>query len=202
MSGTDDLATRLDEAWALVTGAARNRRSPCHTPVVATVDPSGLPQLRVMVLREAIPESRLLRFHTDVRSHKISQLGQSNAVSVLLYDAALNVQLRLSGSAQIVTDGQDIDDIWHDAERYARRCYMAEAAPGSVADGPTSGLPSWVQGIKPEESDLVPARANFAVLRVTIDRIDWLYLATTGHRRAAWDYDTGAHKWSGRWLIP
>jgi pyridoxamine 5'-phosphate oxidase len=199
---SETLEQRFLEAWALILDGATNRRSPCHTPVVATIDKSGLPQQRVMVLRAADQGKRLLRFHTDARAHKVNELTASNALSILLYDTQAKVQLRLSGTGSIRTEGEDIDTIWQDADRFARRCYMTEAVPGSVASIPTSGLPAWVQGIKPEEADLVPARANFAILLAEIKRIEWLYLATTGHRRARWDWDDEMQIWGGCWLIP
>jgi pyridoxamine 5'-phosphate oxidase len=198
----ETLEQRFGGAWALILEGATNRRSPCHTPVVATIGENGSPQQRVMVLRAADQDTRLLRFHTDVRAHKVNELTASNALSILLYDAEAKVQLRLSGVGHVRAESSDVDAIWQETDRFARRCYMAEAAPSSIASGPTSGLPDWVQGIKPEEADLIPARANFAILLAEVNRIEWLYLAATGHRRARWDWDDGAQVWNGCWLIP
>jgi pyridoxamine 5'-phosphate oxidase len=198
----ESLEQRFAEAWSLILDGATNRRSPCHTPVIASIGNDGRPQLRVMVLRAADRDARQLRFHTDFRANKVAELSERSALSVLMYDAEAKVQLRLSGVGYVRTEGADIDVIWHDADRFARRCYMAEAAPGSIASGPTSGLPDWVQGIKPDEADLMPARVNFAIMLAEITRIEWLYLATTGHRRARWDWNDAAQVWNGRWLVP
>jgi pyridoxamine 5'-phosphate oxidase len=199
---TETLELRLNEAWALILDGANNRHSPCHTPVIATTGADGSLQQRVMVLRSADNDTRQLRFHTDIRAHKVNEISASNTVSILFYDAAAKVQLRLSGIGKTRTEGADIDTIWQKADRFARRCYMAEPAPGSVADEPTSGLPKWVQGIKPEEVDLVHARVNFAILHIEINRIEWLYLAATGHRRARWEWNSEMRIWDGRWLVP
>jgi pyridoxamine 5'-phosphate oxidase len=198
----ESLEQRFAEAWSLILDGATNRRSPCHTPVIASIGNDGLPQLRVMVLRAADRDARQLRFHTDIRANKVAELSDRSALSVLMYDAEAKVQLRLSGRGHVRTDGADIDAIWHEADRFARRCYLAEAAPGSISSEPTSGLPEWVQGIKPEEADLVTARANFAIVLAEIDRLEWLYLATTGHRRARWEWDDVARRWDGCWLVP
>jgi pyridoxamine 5'-phosphate oxidase len=198
----ESLEQRFAEAWSLILDGATNRRSPCHTPVIASIGNDGLPQLRVMVLRAADRDARQLRFHTDIRANKVAELSDRSALSVLMYDAEAKVQLRLSGAGHVRTDGADIDGIWHEADRFARRCYLAEAAPGSISSEPTSGLPEWVQGIKPEEADLVTARANFAIVLAEIGRLEWLYLATTGHRRARWDWDDAAQVWNGCWLVP
>jgi hypothetical protein len=41
---------------------------------------------------------------------------------------------------------------------------------------------------------------NFAVLMATVDRVEWLYLAIEGHRRARWTWSEGG--WQGTWLAP
>jgi pyridoxamine 5'-phosphate oxidase len=199
---TETLNQRFLEAWELILDGVSNRHSPNHTPVVATIGAGGLLRQRVMVLRAADKQKRQLRFHTDVRAIKVADLTASGVLSILLYDKETKVQIRLSGIGRIQTKGADIDIIWHEADRFARRCYLAEAAPGSVASEPISGLPDWVKGIKPEEADLIPARANFAVLLAEIKCVEWLYLATTGHRRARWDWDDTAQAWNGCWLTP
>ncbi len=198
----NDLNLSLDHAWSLLEAGAKDRRSPLHTPTVSTLDLNGAPQSRILVLRQANKVQRQLRFNTDKRSPKVAEITADNRMSVLLYDAEAKVQLRLSGCAHIVTDGQHVDEIWHAADRFARRCYMANAAPSSIADAPTSGLPQSVEGRKPEEAELIPARANFALLQFEVQMIDWLYLATQGHRRAVYRFDKTAQSWLGDWAIP
>jgi len=57
-----------------------------------------------------------------------------------------------------------------------------------------------VEGRKPEEADLVPARANFALVLVDVMQIDWLHLAQDGHRRAVFTLREAA--WCGEWRVP
>ena len=198
----DDLGLSFDKAWDVIEPGASKRTSPAHTPVVGTTDSAGRPQLRVMVLRNADRGSRLLRFHTDLRSAKVAEIGGVCAASVLMYDPAEKLQLRLSGTVSIAVDGGDIDDAWNESTTFARRCYLAEAAPGAQTIGPTSGLPDWIEGKQPVEADLTDARTNFAVLWFEVQILEFLYLANAGHRRAKWDWDDTASLWSGRWLIP
>jgi hypothetical protein len=49
---------------------------------------------------------------------------------------------------------------------------------------------------------LLPARENFALLRITIKFVDWLYLAHTGHVRAQFTRSDDGAEWSGRWVAP
>ena len=178
-----DLSDALDGAWQLLVRGAADRRSPVHTPVVSSVDAAGRPDARVMVLRQADRAAARLRFHTDARSPKCAALDGA-AVHVLGYHPGAAVQLRVSGTARVASAGAQVDAIWAASTTFARRCYLTEAAPGSALPAPGSGLPEWVEGRKPSETDLVPARANFALVLIDVDAIDWLHLAQTGHRRA------------------
>jgi pyridoxamine 5'-phosphate oxidase len=195
----NDLALSLDKAWSVIEPGISNRTSAAHTPVVATVNSSGIPQQRVMVLRAADRNNRRLRFHTDARAAKNRQCGQA---SVLMYDAQEKVQIRLEGLTLAQTVGDDVDSAWQNSTTFARRCYMAEVEPGSPVALPMSGLPEWIEGKQPVEEQLASYRANFALLWFDIQSIEWLYLANTGHRRAKWDWNDAISGWSGRWLVP
>lgn len=194
---TGDLADALDTAWRLLVRGGADRRSPLHTPVVASIA-DGAPDARVMVLRNADRAAASLRFHTDARSPKCAALDGA-PVSVLAYHPGEAVQLRVGGTARIVRDGAMVDAIWAQSTPFARRCYLVEAAPGAPLPGPGSGLPGWVEGHKPTEADLLPARANFAILSIDVTRIDWLHLAQAGHRRALFSVTNG---WQGEWRVP
>lgn len=197
----NDLGLSLDAARMLIITGAQDRHSAAHVPIVATIDDHGAPSQRVMILRECDWENRRLRFHTDIRSDKVAQIGGNIAASVLIYDEAAKLQLRMTGTAQIVT-GPGTQPAWQQSAPFARRCYMADRAPGGVSSVPTSGLPAWIEGIKPSEEQLAPARENLALLHVTFRRIDWLYLAHAGHRRAVFEWNDTADAWHGQWLVP
>ena len=180
-----------DDIVRLLKDAASNRKSPMHTPVVATGDADA----RIMVLREFDEEARTLRFHTDARAPKTEVIGDGAPVGVLLYDREEKVQLRCRGRARIETDTQIADEAWSASDTYARRCYLGDP-PGCPSDEPTSGLPDWVEGERPTEEQLASVRDNFAVLIVELDTVDWYCLASDGHRRAI--FEDGR----GRWLTP
>lgn len=190
---TDDLASlRADVAAQLLAGA-RDRRSALHTPAVATANAD----VRIMVLRAFDPESWTLRFHTDARSPKLAALAAEPEVGVLFYDPAAKLQLRCRGQGRAEAEGPIADAAWNSAGEYARRCYLAEAPPGSVLASPGSGLPQAFEGVRPNAAQLAPARPNFAVLLVALRVVDWLYLAHDGHRRA--QFDVGG---AGQWVVP
>jgi hypothetical protein len=196
----DERDTILADAWALLKAGAASRHSAAHHPVVATLTADGLPDQRVMILRAADRAASALRFHTDTRSPKVTQIAAGAPVHVLVYEPAAKTQLRLSGTVRVDTDSPAADAAWAESTTFARRCYMAEAAPGTICDEATSGLPHWIEGQQPSEDQVAPARKNFAILLVTIDRIDWLYLANSGHRRALLAHSGTA--WAGQWVVP
>ena len=197
----DNLELSLTELQRVVEDGVHNRRSAAHHPVVANLDRTGLPQQRILILRDCNWGNRQLRFHTDSRSDKVSQYGERAETSVLIYDEPAKIQIRLSGLARMGDDdGSDI--AWGCSTPFARRCYMAVDAPGSIAEQPTSGLPDWIAGKQPDEEQLASVRENFATLIVTVKTAEWLYLANAGHRRARWQWNETTQNWSGDWLIP
>ena len=176
---------------------ANSRKSPMHSPVLVTADA----QARVLVLRDFDSESMMLRFHTDARSPKVSAIAANPSVTILAYDPDAKVQLRIAGTARIERTSDTAQSSWNASNNFARRCYLAEAAPGSESNRAVSGLPEWADGILPTDEQIAPARENFAILLVQICEVDWLYLAHGGHRRAKIRFiDGGAGDFS--WVVP
>lgn len=189
----------LDEArrdWlGRLARAPRDRRCAMHTPVVVSAPADA----RVMVLRAFDQERALLRFHTDTRSPKVAAIAADPRMAVLFYDKSAKVQIRARGFGRVEAEGPVADAAWAAGTNFARRCYLGEG-PGSLSDGPSSGLPPEFEGVEPDEAQLVPARANFAVLLIELVEVDWLYLAHTGHVRA--QFTRASDAWEGRWVTP
>jgi 3-hydroxyisobutyrate dehydrogenase len=177
--------------------APRDRKAPMHTPVIVTGDVDA----RVMVLRAFDSQGWTLRLHTDARAPKAQALASDPRVAALFYDKGAKVQIRARGTGAILTQGGEVDAAWGSSTNFARRCYLGEG-PGARAAGPTSGLPPEFEGVEPDEAQLVPARANFALLKITLTALDWLYLAHTGHVRAQFARSAAGAAWEGRWVAP
>jgi pyridoxamine 5'-phosphate oxidase len=190
----------LADIWMRLVRGGADRRSPFHTPVVASLDSNGMPQQRVMVLRKCVEADATMRFHTDLRSTKVSEIGDSARVSVLGYDATAKIQIRASGRAIVSDAGEVADAAWAASSSSSRRCYLTRYAPGSLTEKPISGLPASLESRVPERSETEAGRTNFAVLMITLDTLEWLYLAHDGHVRARFAQVDGA--WKGQWLIP
>lgn len=196
----DDLEAARAALWMRLGRAVRDRRSPWHTPVVATTTAEGEPRARVMVLRAVEVDSGRFRLHTDARAAKVAELAASPRAALLFYDAGARLQLRVEGRAWIETGTGLAEAAWAATRPFSRRCYTAPVAPGTESDQPTSGLPAELETREPSLAESEAGRPNFAILRVEAERLEFLHLAVTGHRRGRFDRDgTG---WTGRWLIP
>ena len=177
--------------------APRDRKAPMHTPVIVTGDVDA----RVMVLRAFDASAWTLRLHTDARAPKAQVIAADPRVAVLFYDKGAKIQIRARGTGAILREGAEVDAAWGASTNFARRCYLGDG-PGSGSDAPTSGLPPEFEGLDPDDAQLVPARENFALLKITLTALDWLYLAHTGHVRAQFTRAAADAAWEGRWVSP
>ena len=186
----NDLDATLAEAWRLLTRGAVDRRSPVHTPCVATVGLDGLPKLRTVVLRHTDPILRRLRFHTDRRSGKLAEFAANAAVQVLGYDPARKIQLRVSGTAHPHHADDYAHAAWQRSQAQSQLCYRQNAAPGTPASDAVAAL-------APAAHD---GEDNFTAVEIAVTEIEWLYLAAQGHRRARFTWrDNHLHS---EWLAP
>lgn len=180
----------LAEAFRLLSRGVADRRSPFHTPTLATRAPDGAPDLRTVVLRGFDPATRLLRIHTDRRSAKAAAIAADPRTALHGYDAGAQVQIRIGGVATLHLDDAIAEAAWAASREMSRMCYATPHAPGApVAEPP------------PAPQDAVSGRANFAAVTLRIDTLDWLLLAAAGHRRArfAWAPDGTL---SASWVAP
>ena len=184
------LATALD----LFGHAVGDRHSPFHTPTVGTVTRDGVPSVRTVVLRRFDPDQRRLGFNTDRRSHKIDEIAFTPRVGVHVYDRDRKIQVRLAGQAAVHWTDSVADQAWAASRPFSRACYRIEPGTGSViGDGGAFVIP------EPRQDD--HGRDQFAAVSVTFDRLEWLYLAASGHRRAefVWNADGVL---DANWLAP
>ena len=185
----DNLDAAYEHAWSLLMRGGVDRRSPFHTPTVATIGIDGRPRLRTVVLRHASATTQLLRFHTDIRSDKVQELGRDARVALHFYDATAKIQVRVEGEARVEANGPTADEAWANSQRMSRVCYGTAPAPGSKIDA-GDGF------VLPQTDDAVAlGRVHFCVVLVHAATLEWLYLASEGHRRASFDERSGARVW-------
>lgn len=187
----DDLDATLAEVWRLLSRGVADRRSPFHTPAVATVAADGAPSVRTVVLRGVDPMLRAIRFHTDIRSRKFGEIASQPRVALLGYDPGHKIQLRLAGYATAHTGPADQAAVaaWAATRDRSRVCYMQAVAPGEAMPAGAVAEPALADGFQ-----------NFVAVTVEVDEIEWLYLAHPGHRRARFAWPGG--RLEATWLAP
>jgi pyridoxamine 5'-phosphate oxidase len=189
-----DFPSILNQAWQLLRRGVADRRHGFHTAVVANVETDGRPRSRVVILRKADAEAKVLRYHTDIRSAKWQGLTKQPAVSVLFYDAGDRVQLRVDGEAKLHHDDDVAKAAWGSSKQMSKVCYGSAPAPGSeIASFADFSLP-----IADDVGAIESGYVNFGAVVIHIQTIEWLSLKVRGNRRAVFDLRTNQAKW----LVP
>lgn len=195
----DDLDAIFDDAWMRLVRGAKDRRSPFHTPVIATTGTDGVRQ-RVMVLRGADPAAATLRFHTDNRSAKVAQIGEGARASVLGYDTGARIQISLSGTLA-PADPERVAAAWAGTALTSRRAYLCDPGPGTPIGAASSGLPETLLDRAPTVAESEIGRTRFALLLFKLQTIEWLELNSQGNRRARFVLAADGTR-NSTWLIP
>lgn len=187
----DSLPATLERAFEVLVAGVRDRRGAAHAPTLGTIGLDGRPRLRTVVLREMDAGARRLRFHTDRRSPKVLEIERDPRVALHVYDAGAKFQIRLEGRASVHRDDAIADAAWAASRPMSKVCYGSIPGPGeAIAAGDAYDLPA--------EEEVEGGRANFAAVVMTIERLETLYLAFGGHRRAGFRFDPD----EATWLVP
>lgn len=184
------LPQALEQAFQALTHGVADRRSPFHTPALATIAGDGAPALRTVILRAFDPARRLLRIHTDSRSPKAAELRADARASVLGYDPKAQMQLRLGGTVTLHADDALAEEAWVTSRHSSRMTYAAAHAPGSPLPAPIAG-----------PDDPRAGRIHFLALVMTVASLEWLMLDPAGHRRARFTWNA-AGAMTATWTAP
>jgi pyridoxine/pyridoxamine 5'-phosphate oxidase len=156
--------------WMQMQRAAFDKFHEWHTPVLATVDAQGAPQVRTVVLRHVDVMAQQLVFFADKRSAKVTQVQAQPKACLLFWSTRLKWQLRVQVSISVLTSGARVDAAWADlAQSPAAADYLSTTAPGSPMRSTEAAASTAPQ---------------LAVLVADFIEMDWLELAKSGHRRA------------------
>ena len=169
----------LDDAWNLLQSKQGRLVS------LASIALDGAPECRTVMLRQGDRGSATLCVHTDLTSTKIAELRNQPRASLLLWDDASQIQIRVRGRVKI-TSGPQVASIWNAVPDGSRSSYGVTPAPGTpIPDSDTY--------------DRTPDPAKFAVLSLTLEALDVVHLAEDFHRRALYERN---RDWAGQWLAP
>ena len=123
--------------------------------VLGTIDKDNKPQNRNVVLRKVDMANSLIRFHTDIRSNKIIDIKNNSSISLLGYDKANKLQIRLTANAIIEESKEVLSDVWTKMYPMSRECYRVTDAWKVVA--------SEMRCIEDEGDDKLNGFENFVI---------------------------------------
>lgn len=194
-----DYASILHDAWSLLENGAASKSAGMHYPVVATRGLDDLPNARTLLLWRAVRGERVLYFNTDVRSPKHAELARTPWAFLVFHEASVHTQLRIRARIRFRRDDALTREAWHETPAETRRVFATPAEPGAIAPAPEAGPPAQAMrdGCAVDEAGY----RNFELLEAKIAHLDWLYVAPSGHRRAAFTWVSDDEP-QARWLYP
>ncbi len=112
-------------------------------------------------------------------------------VALHVWDDGTQVQVRLDGAAALQPKDVARSE-WDRLHAGSRDTYRVRPTPGTALTDPAVA--------DTDRVDEDAAFANFAVIAVDFDGMEWLHLARDGHRRAAFIWT--ADVMQADWLVP
>ena len=179
--------------WDHLIRARHDRKSEFRWMNVATIDMQSNPQIRTVVLRSVNARDHTLAFHTDRRSAKWQELNGNTSVALHFHARRAAVQIRMSGHVLVAGEDERLKT-WQHLHDGVRKTYGQKLAPGSVVSEPEENHDCAIM-------NEAQAYANFAVINVTIHKIDWLELGLDRNRRALFTYGEHGALYA-RWIAP
>ena len=193
----EDLSEIKSKIWSMLNNAVKDRSSPFRIPVFICGDQSDFDG-RIVVLRKSDEASKLVQYHSDIRSDKIAKLKTNKNAAMLFYDKEEKIQVRLKVECIINHNNEITKESWSKTQHISRKCYLVDNDPGTESDSPTSGLKHELDNFECTMEQSEEEYKNFTVIQCKVKSIEWLYLAAKGHRRAKFDFKTNKNSW----LVP
>ncbi len=181
-------------AWSELENAAANPVSGFRQVNLCSVDKSMRPQARMVVLRRGDGRSRLLEFHTDIRSRKWQEIGLNPSVTILGFCSKSRLQIRLRGMAERHGPGSmQADRAWNQLSQWTRSTYTG-GPPGDVLNDEPP--------VTADKAGEATGRAVFGVVTFRANALDWFRLERTNNRRAEFIYNNACELVTSRWINP
>jgi pyridoxamine 5'-phosphate oxidase len=164
---------------------------------VATVDPDGSPDARMLLLKGV--DERGFVFYTNLRSAKAKALMHDSRVALCFYWGGIGKQVRVRGRATVVSDAE-------------ADAYFATRPRLSQISAWASKQSQLMHGYFELESEVAKTALRFGLgeiprppfwsgFRVTTERIEfWIQKAFRRHERILYQRVDGA--WQKQWLYP
>lgn len=184
----DDPEQVLRRIWSALEGGTKSR-APFNLLQFATVDDEGKPFVRTIVLRQFRRGPGELFFVSDAGSAKMNQLRSNNHVSLVGYDPAKWIQIRLSGKASVSHDESERLAQWNMLSTRTRRSFLPRAGNFNAEDqrAGEATIPGTQQPVVPP--------AAFALVKVTLFAVELLDVSEEEHLQ--YNFNRADGTWSG-----
>lgn len=159
---------------------------PFRYGVLGTITLTSEPSLRTIVLRH-VSKDMILRFYTDGRSNKIAEIKKNNRVNVLFYHQKQLLQVKVEGTATIISNKETLQKYWSGVQPNSRNDYSTYLTTGSPISNPDS-----VKYLDEEN--------HFTIVEITPNRMEYLKLKRPNHLRIQFSKLDGI--WNGQFLVP
>lgn len=149
----------------------------------------------MVVLRGFDPDRFACRFYTDRRAAKVREIRSIGDVELVFFDPVAMIQIRFDAAAVV-------DPPCVDGRAIARTMSLGQLRDYAAVQAPGEGLSP---GGAPSNVDTEMAVANFCVIDVLVRGIDFLAVARSGNRRAAFARGSPLDQpatWHGGWVTP
>jgi hypothetical protein len=182
-----------------MSSAVSDYKNPFHLFVIGNSS-ENIPHIRTVVLRHFSISKKIFEFHSDIRSPKISELKTNPNFSALFYNPDQKVQLRFSGTVQILHKDASTKKRWKGISNSSRRCYLGPYDPSSIIDENHPNIPDEFRFGDPKIEQTEEGFKNFVIVRCQFSCIDYLSLKYSGHSRCRFDFK--GKNVSVCWLAP
>lgn len=176
----------FEELSTEIHNGVTERGHPFRFITMATVGNETIARLRTVVLREVSDDLRLT-IYTDGRTEKMKHIADNNQVSFLLYHPEKMLQLKVEGTAQVITNKDRLNTTWQNIQPNSRKDYITQISPGSSIKNP-------------DHVEYIENENYFTIIDIIPSKIEYLKLQRPNHIRAL--FTKIDDKWNGEFLVP
>jgi general stress protein 26 len=184
--------TVLDTCENLLSKAAAETNNYLRFFSFATQQKSNLPPANRMVVMRSFEPDWTIRFYTDYRSDKITQLKEYPGASLLFWSPSNRIQMRLMAQCWIHHQNQIASNEWGKISGDSVKAYTSVLSPGTMIDHPDESF-NW-----PEK----PTSENFAVVDCNPSVLKVLQIDGSEHLSLQFKRSSKNTPWRGSWIVP
>jgi pyridoxamine 5'-phosphate oxidase len=189
----------LESIFEMISRGVKEGKDDFHTMIFSNIQNNRV-ESRCVILRHFDKKNITLTFNTDIRSPKVEAIRKNPETHCLFYHFQEKTQLRIS-TYSIIHYNDELHSIgWKNTAISSRKCYLTKYAPSQSIEKMDDGIPSHLLAKIPTADESELGKSNFVVITNKIVSIDWLYLSSSGHKRARYDFNEGSI--NKAWLAP